>query len=264
MEQITELEKKIKHGWDISAKGYSHIIQDELAPERKLAWLDTILENAPCRDDLKILDAGCGPGFFSIILSEAGFDVTGIDLSANMIKEAEKNAEACEVVPVFRVMDSQDPDFENETFDMIVSRNVVWSLNEPEKAISNWHRILKPGGRLLIFDGDHLKDLREPLNFQNYKYKTYSHDGYSEEYEQIYGHPPKRSYDEEDYEEARGWRTGLPLANEKRPDWDIAVLKKCGFLNVKAEWVNEKVFTDKRDIYLHRHTPYFLVTGARG
>ena len=129
-----DLKKKILHGWNISAEGFSDLIQDDLVPERKLPWLDTILENAPQKDDLKILDVGCGPGFFSIILSEAGFDVTGIDLSAKMIIEAEKNADSMETDPCFKVMDTQEPDFEDNTFDMIVSRNVVWSLSEPAKA----------------------------------------------------------------------------------------------------------------------------------
>lgn len=100
--------------------------------------------------------------FFSIILSEAGFDVTGIDISAEMIKEAIKYAEACEMTPCFFVMDIQDSDLPSESFDHIVSRNVIWSLNEPEEAYKNCFRLLRQGGKLLVFDGDHLKDLREP------------------------------------------------------------------------------------------------------
>ena len=249
-----ELKKRIRHGWDISARGYSDLIQDDFYDERKYSWLDTILENSPQKDDMKILDTGCGPGFFSIILSEAGFDVTGIDLSSQMIIEAEKNAEAMETDAIFKVMDIQHPDFEDDTFDLIVSRNVVWSLSEPESAYKNWFRILKPGGRLLVFDGDHLKDLREPEGESGNP-----HDIYIDEYKKLYGKEPKCSYSKEDYEEARGWRRDLPLADKKRPEWDEGLCKSIGFVNVKTEWVNEKVFTDKKDIYLHRNIPYFLL-----
>ena len=249
-----ELKKRIRHGWDISARGYSDLIQDDFYDERKYSWLDTILENSPQKDDMKILDTGCGPGFFSIILSEAGFDVTGIDLSSQMIIEAEKNAEAMETDAIFKVMDIQHPDFEDDTFDLIVSRNVVWSLSEPESAYKNWFRILKPGGRLLVFDGDHLKDLREPEGESGNP-----HDIYIDEYKKLYGKEPKCSYSKEDYEEARGWRRDLPLADKKRPEWDEELCKSIGFVNVKTEWVNEKVFTDKKDIYLHRNIPYFLL-----
>ena len=249
-----ELKKRIRHGWDISARGYSDLIQEDFYDERKYSWLDTILENSPQKDDMKILDTGCGPGFFSIILSEAGFDVTGIDLSSQMIIEAEKNAEAMETDAIFKVMDIQHPDFEDDTFDLIVSRNVVWSLSEPESAYKNWFRILKPGGRLLVFDGDHLKDLREPEGESGNP-----HDIYIDEYKKLYGKEPKCSYSKEDYEEARGWRRDLPLADKKRPEWDEELCKSIGFVNVKTEWVNEKVFTEKKDIYLHRNIPYFLL-----
>lgn len=253
-----ELKKRIRNGWDISAEGFSDLIKDDLSDKRKYSWLETILENAPQKEDLKILDTGCGPGFFSIILSEAGFDVTGIDLSAKMIKEAEKNAEAMETDPVFKVMDIQEPDLEDGMFDLIVSRNVVWSLSEPEKAYRNWLRILKPGGRLLVFDGDHLKDLREPD-----KGRSYSIDSYTEEYKKLYGKEPKCSYAKGDFEEARGWRRDLPLADKERPEWDIGYCKDIGFINVESEWVNEKVFTDKKDIYLHRNNPYFLLKAEK-
>lgn len=249
-----ELKKRIRHGWDISARGYSDLIQEDFYDERKYSWLDTILENSPQKDDMKILDTGCGPGFFSIILSEAGFDVTGIDLSSQMIIEAEKNAEAMETDAIFKVMDIQHPDFEDDTFDLIVSRNVVWSLSEPESAYKNWFRILKPGGRLLVFDGDHLKDLREPEGESGNP-----HDIYIDEYKKLCGKEPKCSYSKEDYEEARGWRRDLPLADKKRPEWDEGLCKSIGFVNVKTEWVNEKVFTEKKDIYLHRNIPYFLL-----
>lgn len=252
-----DLKKRIRHGWDISAEGFSDLIREDFASERKFPWLETILEHAPEGEDLKILDTGCGPGFFSIILSEAGFDVTGIDMSVEMIKQAEENADAMETDPTLLVMDIEEPDFEDDTFDMIVSRNVVWSLTEPEKAYKNWLKLLKPGGRLLVFDGDHLKDLREPEN------AVYEHDSYSEEYKKIYGKEPKCSFTKDNFDEARGWRTDLPLAKEKRPEWDVEICKKAGYEGVNVEWVNEKVFADEREIYLHRGNPYFLITGSK-
>ncbi len=251
-----ELKNRIRHGWDISALGYSDIIQDDLKDERKYPWLDTILDHAPQRSDLKILDTGCGPGFFSIILSEAGFDVTGIDISVKMIEEAEKNAEAMETEPVFKVMDIQEPVFDDETFDMVVCRNAVWSFTDPEKAYRQWFRILKPGGRLLVFDSDYLKDLREPG-------KGYSHDVYCEEYRSVYGKEPKCSFASAEFDDARGWRSDLPLADKKRPDWDVEYCKKTGFEDVKTEWVNDKVFSDEKDLYLHRNDPYFLITAQK-
>jgi len=49
--------------------------------------------------------------------------------------------------------DAEAPAFPEGTFDVVISRHVVWTLTDPSKAISNWKRLLKPGGRVVIIDG---------------------------------------------------------------------------------------------------------------
>ena len=83
---------------------------------------------------MKILDIGTGPGVFAVILNLAGHDTTGIDISPNMLQEAGKNAEKYGASPRFLLMDCEEPEFDDCTFDMIVSRNVVWIMQKPEKA----------------------------------------------------------------------------------------------------------------------------------
>lgn len=91
-----------------------------------------------------ILDVGCGPGRDAKIFSEQGYQVTGIDLSKEMIRLARKAAPDAEL----EVMDLGDLAFENESFDG------VWScasfLHIPranlDKAASESYRVLKPGG----------------------------------------------------------------------------------------------------------------------
>ena len=43
-------------------------------------------------EETKVLDIGTGPGFFAIILAEAGYQVTAVDYTEEMLKEAKKNA----------------------------------------------------------------------------------------------------------------------------------------------------------------------------
>ena len=50
----------------------------------------------------------------------------------------------------FLKMDSHALSFEDNTFDLLINRNVTWTLYDPEKAYKEWYRVLKPGGRLLI------------------------------------------------------------------------------------------------------------------
>ena len=60
----------------------------------------------------------------------------------------------------FRQMDAQQLEFENETFDVVLSRNLTWTLPEPETAYAEWYRVLKPGGVLLNFDADYAENVR--------------------------------------------------------------------------------------------------------
>lgn len=79
---------------------------------------------------IKALDAGCGAGFFSIMLSELGCEVTGVD-------------------------------FSDEAFDFIVTRNVTWILPDAARAYEEMMRVLRPGGVLLNMDSNYGKAFNE-------------------------------------------------------------------------------------------------------
>mgnify|MGYP000854756287 CR=1 FL=1 len=246
------LKQKVEEGWKISAEGYSEFIKDELNNGEKEIWTNLILENAPKEGKLKILDVGTGPGFFSIILSLAGHDVIGIDASEDMIKCAKENAEKAGVSPMFRVMDSHCVTFPDESFDLIVSRNVVWTLVSPQSAYRDWLRLLKKGGRVLVFDADWLGDCRDvSLKAQREKDRL--------EYTKNYGEP-RVSY--KDAEKARGWRVNLPLASEIRPDWDLKTMEKVGYGSIKCTIVSDRVY-DKPRLLLNRSVPMFMVQGDK-
>ena len=100
---------------------------------------------------LRILDAGTGTGFLSLPLAELGHEVVGIDLAPGMISVARKTAEDRRLDLDLRIGDVESLDFDCESFDAVVSRWVLWTLPDPEKAISEWMRVLKPGGRAYAF-----------------------------------------------------------------------------------------------------------------
>ena len=56
--------------------------------------------------------------------------------------------------PFFWRMDAQKLDFEDNTFDVVISRNLTWNLEHPDVAYREWVRVLKAGGRLLNFDAN--------------------------------------------------------------------------------------------------------------
>ena len=69
-----------------------------------------------------MLDAGLD--FFTILLAKEGHQVTGIDLTPDMITHAKKLAEEEKADCQFAVMDAENPDFPDEEFDVIVSRTL--------------------------------------------------------------------------------------------------------------------------------------------
>ena len=129
--------------------------RDELHDSIAERWIREITEILPGHKKLKILDVGCGTGYFSILLSKLGHQVTGIDLTPDMIEKgkllAEEEHASCELV----VMDAEQLQFADDSFDVVISRNLTWTLPHPEKAYKEWLRVLKKGGILLNFDADY-------------------------------------------------------------------------------------------------------------
>ncbi|MFR3030451.1 MAG: class I SAM-dependent methyltransferase [Blautia sp.] len=128
------LNEEIKDYWEGEAAVYSRGIRQELESPQRMAWKKIILENAPAKSSLEILDVGTGPGFFPIILGEEGHKVTGIDITENMISCARKNVREHGQQADLRTMDCQELEFPDESFDLVLCRNITWTLDDPGKA----------------------------------------------------------------------------------------------------------------------------------
>ena len=77
----------------------------------------------------------------------------GIDLSDEMVTKARAKAEAANVDATFRQGDASDPDLEPGSFDVVLSRHVLWALPDPSDALEGWIALLRPGGRLVLVEG---------------------------------------------------------------------------------------------------------------
>lgn len=103
----------------------------------------------------KVLDVGTGTGFVATAFAEMGHDATGVDLSPVMLANARKNADKLKVEVRFQEADAEKMPFEDSTFDLVISRHVFWTLPNPGKAIDEWIRVAKPGGKVAIIAGPH-------------------------------------------------------------------------------------------------------------
>ena len=78
--------------------------------------------------------------------------MTAVDYTQEMLDTAKRNAgNLCERISFYK-MDAQNLEFEDDVFDVVISRNLTWNLKDPKRAYEEWCRVLKPGGKLLNFD----------------------------------------------------------------------------------------------------------------
>jgi ubiquinone/menaquinone biosynthesis C-methylase UbiE len=103
-----------------------------------------------------LADIGCGPGYLLRVLAQAfpSLHLVGIDLSREMIETAAHNFEAAGMGErvEFRVGDSAQLPLEDGSLDFAVSSLSLHHWSDPQRALGEIHRVLKPGGQMLLFD----------------------------------------------------------------------------------------------------------------
>uniref|UniRef100_UPI00358DDC03 uncharacterized protein isoform X2 n=1 Tax=Myxine glutinosa TaxID=7769 RepID=UPI00358DDC03 len=102
----------------------------------------------------RVLDVGCGIGGGDFYMAKTfGVDVLGIDLSSNMVEIAlERSVEENTSKVQFEVCDATKREFPEGMFDVIYSRDTILHISDKLAIFKNFHKWLKPGGRVLITD----------------------------------------------------------------------------------------------------------------
>ncbi len=92
-----------------------------------------------------VLDAGCGTGWFSKAAAERGANVTSMDLGEGLLQQVSIKCKSNRVVGSILNIP-----FSDNTFDYIVSSEVIEHIPQPLDAIDELYRVLKPGGKLVL------------------------------------------------------------------------------------------------------------------
>ena len=159
-----DLKNEIRKQWGNRSRSYDNSPGHGIHSDReKQAWLQILSNALNQKQGLRVLDVGTGTGALALMLAEMGHEVTGIDMSERMLKIARDKAQSRNLNPVFRAGDAEAPPFESESFDAIVSRHVLWTLPNPEKAVNQWKKLLKPGGIIVIIDGNFSRNDRTAM-----------------------------------------------------------------------------------------------------
>ena len=132
--------KKLVDQWDKAAKKYTHDQEQSDFVESNKRVVKARFQDMSGQ---KVLDLGCGYGYYTDYFQNIGADVIGVDGSANMIDIASSRYENC----TFEICDiTEDLPYENESFDLIFCNQVLMDVESIEKVFSECYRILKPGG----------------------------------------------------------------------------------------------------------------------
>jgi SAM-dependent methyltransferase len=218
-----DVQTKITELWDGASAEYDdhsgHGMQSE---EQIAAWsraLRSMLPPPPSR----VLDVGCGTGVISMLVADLGHTVVGIDLSDGMLDKARAKANGRTEVG-FKRGNAMAPRGKPASFDAVVNRHVLWTMTDPERALTNWRRMLRPGGHLAIIDG-------------------------------LWGQEPDDRMD--------GIAPSLPLIEPSVAVGDIrALVKRAGFTNVRLSTLDE-VDRIERSLRTDEELwqPHYAITG---
>lgn len=102
------------------------------------------------KEGMKILDVGCGTGNFSIKLAKMGCQVTGIDISDEMLNAARKKVAEQNLDINLYNMNLYDLKFEDSTFDAVFSMSAFEFVEDVPKALDELFRVVKKNGQILI------------------------------------------------------------------------------------------------------------------
>lgn len=135
-------------------------IEDERVAryEQMFVWRDqqlTLLEGAELQPGQRVLDIGCGPGFFAMglagIVGADGY-VDGVDINARFIADATRRADRPNVK--FHHLTDHVLPFADGTFDRVIMKNVLEYVPDVGATLREVFRVIKPGGRAHVIDSD--------------------------------------------------------------------------------------------------------------
>ena len=250
-------QEMINEDWTVRSDNYNNYVVEEFATDRPDKWIRLIEENAPHTKPLKALDCGCGPAFFTILLSKAGYHVTGIDAAEGMLQKARQNVAEYGVDARILEMDCHALDFPDDSFDLVVSRNVTHALREHVTVYREWLRVLRPGGVLLIFDANwHLPQASEEMYLESMEREKKAIEVYGSDFS-------GNTVFDENAEFAPGKRHPHPLGDLMRPDWDNGILRAVGFESISYDRDITGPLWDDKEKLVYGNTPMFMLRGVK-
>lgn len=145
---MNEVISRMEQKWNTGAPNYDKTHVDN---EKSELWMEVIGQILGSDNNKSLLDVGTGTGFIVLKAAQLGFTCTGLDMSEGMMDEARTYASDLGTDVGFVKSYVEETPFEENTFDIVTNRSLMWTLTEPQKALTEWRRILKSDGKLCCF-----------------------------------------------------------------------------------------------------------------
>lgn len=169
----------MEHGPSVGKKQYSNannlsarIYLNSRFSTNKYPWPMWIFDRFDKKDDQKILELGCGTGLLWQINGKripSSWDITLSDYSGGMVEAAKKNLESINNKFSFTVIDAENIELEEKSFDTVIANNMLYHIRNRAAALNGIRRVLKDGGVFYATTGG-LKNLQElKLLIREYK-----------------------------------------------------------------------------------------------
>ena len=231
----SDLNLRIREYWEERARGYSLATRISLNDEKDMfrtTLEDVLRENRR----LDVADMGTGAGYAAIAAGMMGHHVVGIDNSERMIQCARRNAHDFGVDVEFILGDINSPRYCGRSFDAVIAKDVIWSLVDPVSAYMEWTMLLKPGGTLIVADGNYYLDLYD----DEYRRKTQYNIMKSGKDNNLHA---KTNMDNVDFNRIKELAMELPLSRIRRPSWDVSVLLGLGYEDIRVISMDKTTFS---------------------
>ena len=149
------LRDEIKEYWSMRAATFDEQPGHEIFSEtERAAWHALFERHIGKGNGRRALDLASGTAVISHLMHDLEFAVTGLDWSETMLEKARAKSKQRGSNIQFLLGDAENTLEPDNSYDVIVTRHLVWTLVDPAAAFVEWFRVLKPGGKLLVVDGD--------------------------------------------------------------------------------------------------------------
>lgn len=139
------MSKKTQESWGSVADEYGTSFVYAPDSYHVNVLLPNVLRVVDAQRDMKILDVGCGDGFFTHAIAESGAETHGVDIAPEMIKRARTHHGA-----TFAVASADALPYKDGEFDVVVCVLAMQNIEDYMNAICEVSRVLRPGGRFVL------------------------------------------------------------------------------------------------------------------